>query len=90
MTYGCIPLFPPGCPRPCREMPEDCGCRPERRPGECQRVCIRNPACPEETAEVELCVDCDGNLSICVHRQPRPCRKPLGDRCGCRCSGWRC
>ena len=83
MTYGRIPLFPPGCPGPCREeLPELC-CRREQGAGECQRVCIRNPACPEETAEVELCVDCDGNLSICVHRRPRSCRRIPADRC-CR------
>ena len=61
-----------------------CDCVRSRE--ECQRVCIRNPACPDEIAEVELCVDCGGNLSICVHRPPRPC--PLPGRRGCDCRTW--
>ena len=84
MNYGRIPLFPPGCGNSSLRMPlfGDCPCR--RDAGECQRVRICNPVCPDEVAEVELCVDCDGNLSICVHRPPKPCLpKRRGHDCSC-------
>lgn len=89
MTYGRIPLFPPGCGGAGSMHPHnDCLCRPERPREECQCVRIRNPACPDEVAEVELCVDCDGNLSICVHRQNRPCLQMPKRRCGCDHRSW--
>lgn len=89
MSNGCLPLFPPNCMGGnSLRMPlfdrHDC-CMPRE---ECQRVCIRNPACPDEVAEVELCVDCDGNLSICVHRPPRPCHTSRRKACGCDCRTW--
>jgi len=88
MNHGCMPLFPPGCgPQNHLRMPlfgDGCG----RCDRDCQRVRICNPNCPEEFAEVELCVDCDGNLSICVHRPPRPCLPPHRPRRGCGCSLW--
>ena len=86
MTYRRLPLFPPGCGCDSQlNVPlfenRDC-CRPG---AECQRVHIRNPACPGEWADVELCVDEWGNLSVCVKRPPRPCAP---NRCrprhGCR------
>ena len=86
MTYRRLPLFPPGCG--C-ESPlngplfgnRDC-CRPRE---ECQRVHIRNPACPGEWADVELCVDEWGNLSVCVKRPSRPCMPDRHrPRYGCR------
>jgi len=74
MAYGRMPFYPQGCgPRNELCMPlfdhGGCGCPRE----ECQCVRIRNPACPGEYADVELCVDVQGNLSICVHRPPKPC-----------------
>lgn len=87
MTYGRMPLFPPCCtPRNCLHMPlfdsccsnsccQSTCCRPNRE--ECQCVRIQNPSCPGEFADVELCVDTDGNLSICVRRpQPSLCTCP--------------
>ena len=89
MTHGRMPLVPPACMGGSTlRMPlfdgHDC-CRPQE---ECQCVRIRNPACPEEIAEVELCVDCDGNLSICVRRPPRPPMPPRHKRPGCDCLPW--
>ena len=84
--YGRIPLFPPscGCSGSMRMQLFD-NCREPCRSTceECQTVRICNPACSGEYADVELCVDAGGNLSICVHRPPRPCRQP---RCKSRCS----
>ena len=89
MSHGRMPLFPPACTGGnTLRMPLFDGHECIRNREECQRVCIRNPACPDEIAEVELCVDCDGNLSICVHRPPRPCCAPRRKRCGCDCSPW--
>lgn len=86
MNCGRIPLFPPGCmPQSNLQLPLfDC-CDRGRRRGECQCVRMENPACPGEFADVELCVDMDGNLSICVRRPPRPCapRRRPGGRCDC-------
>ena len=68
MVYGRMPLFPPACGQDCVKMKlfdEHTCCAPHP---ECQCVRICNPACPEEYADVELCVDSCGNLSVCVHR----------------------
>lgn len=87
MNYGRLPLFPPACGAQnslCMPLFERCGCAGASEA--CQCVQIQNPACPGEYAEVELCVDSCGNLSICVRRPPRPCcpqprrRRP---RCDC-------
>lgn len=90
MTYGRIPLFPPACmPGSSLRVPlfDSCErCRPRQ---DCQCVRICNPACPEEYADVELCVDGDGNLSICVKRPPKPCAPPRRrHRCACDLPGW--
>ena len=83
-----IPLFPPACgSNSSLHMSLFDGCDPCRERQECQCVRIRNPACPGEYADVELCVDMDGNLSICVKRPggycpPTPCRRR---RRGCDC-----
>lgn len=82
-----MPLFPPGCGGSDFRLPLfDNGCG--RNPcADCQTVRVRNPANPCETAEVELCVDAMGNLSICVRRPPLCCsRPPHGPRkfCGSR------
>lgn len=85
MTYRHMPLFPPGCDMGSSiRMPlfERCDCiRPRTQ---CQCVHIENPSCPGEYADVELCVDECGNLSICVKRPPKPC-KP---RRPCNCPNW--
>ena len=91
MTYGRMPLFPPACaPRSCVNLPLFDGCDCCRRPRkECQCVRVQNPACPGEFADVELCVDEDGNLSICVRRQPKPCcPPPRRHKLHCDCHGW--
>lgn len=90
MSYGRMPLFPPACgTQNALSMPlfDSCGCARPRE--ECQCVHIQNPACPGEYAEVELCVDAFGNLSICVRRPPKPCCPPPR-RCKprCDCSNW--
>lgn len=90
MTYRRMPLFPPGCnPHSSMRMPlfDHCDqCRPRE---ECQCVHIENPACPGEYADVELCVDCDGNLSICVKRPPKPCTSNrFRHKNSCDCSPW--
>lgn len=85
--YGRTPLFPPGCGGAnSMRMPLFDNCRTPCRTdcGECQTVRICNPACRDEYVDVELCVDACGNLSICVHRPPAPCKAP---RRGCR-SEW--
>jgi len=83
MSYRRIPLFPSACPSGSSlQMPLFGGCESYCRREECQTVRICNPACPEEYADVELCVDADGNLSICVRRPPKPCPPP---RQRCRC-----
>jgi len=90
MNCGKIPLFPPACtPHSSLRMPlfDGCGCSRPRE--ECQCVHIENPACPGEFADVELCVDGDGNLSICVRRPPRPCMPPGRPRPRCDCRHWR-
>lgn len=80
MTYRRMPLFPPACgSNSALHMPLFDICDPCRERQECQCVRLRNPGCPGEYADVELCVDMDGNLSICVKRPPKPCR-PLGYR----------
>ena len=68
MMYGSMPLFPPSCGQECVKVKlfdehHCCG-----RGDQCQRVRICNPACPDEYADVDLCVDSCGNLSVCVHR----------------------
>ena len=84
MNYGRIPLFPGGCRDSCMRMPlfgddgNRCGCD-ER----CQTVRICNPACPGEYADVELCVDSCGNLSICIRRPPGKCCDRRNYRCRC-------
>lgn len=90
MTYGRMPLFPPACGD--REMLHvplfDTGkcCSPRE---ECQCVRICNPACPGEYADVELCVDECGNLSVCIKRPPKPCPPPRRrHRGGCDCAPW--
>lgn len=86
--YGRIPLFPPSCGASCMRMPLFDGCRPACPPPccgeECQSVRIFNPACREEYVDVELCVDGDGNLSVCVRRPPRPCPQPRKRCSPCR------
>lgn len=91
MSGGKTPLFPQAC---CGQnslrMPlfdgKNCNCAcwtPSVCCEDCQCVRIQNPACPGEFADVELCVDCNGNLSICVRRENRghaPCCRP---HCGC-------
>ncbi len=78
--YGRTPLFPPncGCSSSMRMPLFDNYCASSCRGGceDCQTVRICNPICREEYADVELCVDAGGNLSICIHRPPRPCRPP--------------
>ena len=91
MTHGRMPLFPPSCmPRSTMHMPLfdpcDCCCRPREQ---CQCVHIENPACPGEFADVDLCVDADGNLSICVRRPPKPCMPHRRPRPRCDCIPWR-
>ena len=90
MTYRHMPLFPPSCDTnssmcmPLFDRHDRCMPREE-----CQCVHIRNPACPEEYADVELCVDCDGNLSICVKRPTRTCmHKPCKRKNPCSCPPW--
>ncbi len=96
MSYGKMPLFPPTCcGQSSLRMPlfdggrHGCGeCwTPALACEDCQCVRIQNPACPGEFADVELCVDCDGNLSICVRRPNRPpCTYPSrGKKCRTRC-----
>lgn len=78
MSCGRIPLYPGGCDRDdCVRMPlfggewRHCGAGNAACDGACQVVRICNPACPGEYADVELCVDHCGNLSICVRRPPK-------------------
>ena len=52
-----VPLF--GCD-PYPPAQENCGLS--------KTVTLTNPCCPSECAEVELSVDCCGNLVICVRR----------------------
>ena len=75
MNYGRMPLFPGGCAEnSCLRVPlfgeaerwSSCG-------GQCQSVRFSNPVCPGEYADVELCLDSCGNLSICVRRPPGDC-----------------
>lgn len=98
MSYGRMPLHPgDGCDRSSLRMPLFDHCRPqpcgEYRPMVpeecCQCVRLQNPACPGEFADVELCVDCNGNLSICVKRPPKPCGcNPCTVRRRPRCNGY--
>lgn len=90
MTYRRMPLFPPGCdPNHSLRMPLFDNCTPCRPREECQCVHIQNPACPGEYADVELCVDDCGNLSICVKRPGRTCLpKTCRPRPGCSCPPW--
>jgi len=85
MTYERMPLFPPPCgSRSSLQLPlfDPCACAADNA---CQCVRVRNPYCPTEYADVELCVDAGGNLSICVHRPPQNCRPPRRkNKCGCR------
>ena len=104
MSCGKMPLFPqPFCGQSSLHMPLfdgkhcDCDCwTPALSCEDCQCVHIQNPACPGEFADVELCVDCSGNLSICVRRPNRPpcghapcnhphCNRPPCNRPGCDC-----
>lgn len=85
MSYKRIPLFPPACASGGNvRMPVFGGCEPICPREECQTVRIYNPACPAEFADVDLCVDGDGNLSICVRKPPRPYAPPRRARCDCR------
>lgn len=83
MTYGRMPLFPPSCGSDCVKMKlfNECECPPQSN---CQTVRICNPACPSEYADVELCVDSCGNLSVCVHRNSCCAPERRRKRCGCR------
>lgn len=84
MMYGGMPLFPPSCGMESVKMKlfDDCGCcSPQNN---CQTVRICNPACPNEYADVELCVDSCGNLSVCVHRNGCCIPERRRRRCGCR------
>ena len=90
MTYRRMPLYPPGCDMGSSlQVPlfENCS---RYRPGEeCQCVHIENPSCPGEYADVELCVDECGNLSICVKRPPKPCNAGrCKSRRQCNCPSW--
>ena len=99
MSCGKMPLFPqPCCGQSSLHMPIfdgkrcDCDCwTPTLACEDCQCVRIQNPACPGEFADVELCVDCNGNLSICVRRSNRPhcnhphCDHPHGNHPHCDC-----
>ena len=90
MTYGRMPLFPSSCaPQSSLQMPlfNGCECPPPPPPQDCcQCVRLQNPACPGEYADVELCVDAGGNLSICVRRPPKPCVQPRKKRCKPQCA----
>ena len=90
MNYGRMPLFPPaGAHQNCLCVPLFDGCCCQRPREECQCVRLQNPACPSEFADVELCVDADGNLSICVRRPPKPCcMPPKKPKPHCGCSPW--
>ena len=71
-------------------MPVFDGCRSSCNSScceDCQTVRICNPACRDEYVDVELCVDGDGNLSICVRRPPRSCCQPRR-RSRCDCAPW--
>ena len=104
MSCGKMPLFPqPFCGQSSLHMPlfdgKGCNCdcwTPTLSCEDCQCVRIQNPACPGEFADVELCVDCNGNLSICVRRANRSpcghspcnhphCSQPPCSRPGCDC-----
>jgi len=82
MMYGRMPLFPPSCGPDCVKMKlfDERGCC--TCGNECQTVRICNPACPDEYADIELCVDPCGNLSVCVHRN-RCCVHEKRRRHGC-------
>ena len=84
MMMDRIPLFPPGCGGSDFRVPLfDNGCG-RQSCADCQTVRIRNPANPCEVAEVELCVDAMGNLSVCVRRPPQCFERPhRGCRRGC-------
>ena len=96
MNCGRIPLFPGDHNRDsCVRMAlfgdhhsEDWrGMQDER----CQTVRVYNPACSGEYADVQLCVDCCGNLSICVRRPGDKCcsrNKRHTSRCGCQSKGY--
>ena len=93
MTYGRMPLFPSGCAAQSNlQVPlfHGCDCPPPPPPPpmaeNCQCVRIQNPGNPGEYADVELCVDCGGNLSICVRRPPKPCPPPKKKRCMPQCA----
>ena len=99
MSCGKTPLFPqPCCGQSSLRVPlfdgKNCNCDcwpPAPSCEDCQCVRIQNPACPGEFADVELCVDCNGNLSICVRRSNRPhchhphCDHPHGNHPHCDC-----
>ncbi len=83
MMYGRMPLYPQSCGGDCVKMKlfdehRCCGCG-----NECQTVRICNPACPDEYADVELCLDSCGNLSVYVHRSRCCNEKPRRSGC-CR------
>lgn len=82
MSYGRMPIFPPACTSGSKLcMPLFNSCEPCCGRDQCQSVRICNPACPGEYADVDLCVDADGNLSICVRRPPKPCPPPRRHNC---------
>jgi len=88
-----MPLYPGSCDgESCVRMSlfdsgRGCACEGWRRDCEerCQTVRICNPACPGEYADVQLCVDHCGNLSICVHRPSGDCIR-RDRRCRSRCN----
>ena len=88
--YGRTPLFPPSCCNSSMRMPLFDNCTPCKNACEdCQTVRICNPVCRDEFVDVELCVDSGGNLSICVHRPPKPCRpRSCRNRCHSEWTQW--
>ena len=84
MHYGKIPLFPGGGSDGCMRVPLF-GCESGRGgcDDRCQTVRVCNPECPGEYADVELCVDNCGNLSICIRRPSGRCCDKRGYRYRC-------
>lgn len=92
MNYDRMPLFPPQHnSHDCLQLPlfddrrlpaDPCGCGDAD--ANCRIVRLYNPCCRGEYADVELCVDGCGNLSVCVHRGPgcRTCEKRRIPCCG--------
>lgn len=83
-TMALYPSPPCGGRDACVRVPvfgADRCARPQPLPArECQKVCIENPCCPGEWAEVLLGVDACGNLTVCVRRPPEAERCPRPPR----------